>query len=599
MPIVNRYEDGDAIVLRWGEEGTPHPVRIADDVLKAYQRCVAEGLSHADLIEGDAERVVARDLSFRVGVHKAADGSLCIAWFPFDGDGDENDALATELSGIMGGIVAPGDIHLTILYLGDPGDYDVELVRALVKIESTRWCPLEGQIGGLGRFVIDDMTDCVVALVDCPPLNHFRQCLKDQLLTYGAATGMDCALYNEDHGYVPHLTLGYVPRTQAQPAPLSSIMPFSLDTLCVAAGSDRVEFEMSQLDNYDEAPDMTPFMAARDAYFVAKAGRVLSGKNLSQLKVAHEAMGKVIEKEEQRSKADAIEKVGAEPAVGEGLNYAVTKATDEMRYTLGPLYSPDRKDAHGEWTDPETLHKATIAYVRERFKAGSSRINLQHSDKGDVTVGDMVEVMAWPYEHTVKMTSPGGEERTLDMPAGTVYMGVIWDEDVWPLVKSGKIGGLSLGGRAVRVDAGNLDELPDMGDKLAFSAHGYVSQDSGGGMCKVCKMSKGDGNHVAKATNEPALDARGVLGLAAAVNEQIMKREQSARETERAFLETAQRAAESSMLSAEGDRAALTETLDTLKALATKPEPEVHVHMPEQNVTIHEGPDPLAQLLEE
>ncbi len=50
------------------------------------------------------------------------------------------------------------------------------------------------------------------------------------------------------------------------------------------------------------------------------------------------------------------------------------------------------------------------------------------------------------------------------MPAGTVYMGVIWDDAAWQLVKQGKLGGLSLGGKAIRVDGTESDgELPSMG----------------------------------------------------------------------------------------------------------------------------------------
>jgi len=29
----------------------------------------------------------------------------------------------------------------------------------------------------------------------------------------------------------------------------------------------------------------------------------------------------------------------------------------ELRYTLGPLYAPDRKDAHGDFTEAETLQQ--------------------------------------------------------------------------------------------------------------------------------------------------------------------------------------------------------------------------------------------------
>jgi hypothetical protein len=151
------------------------------------------------------------------------------------------------------------------------------------------------------------------------------------------------------------------------------------------------------------------------------------------------------------------------------LSYFITKSSDEERYTLGPLYAPDRKDAHGEWTDPTTLQKAVWDYVRQSADEGR-RLNLQHETTGEETVAEWVEVMAWPYEHTIKVADPGtGAEVELTMPAGTVYMGAIWDAEVWPLVKSGKLAGYSLGGYAMRVDEGSAD-MPDMGYKLAAAA---------------------------------------------------------------------------------------------------------------------------------
>jgi hypothetical protein len=38
-------------------------------------------------------------------------------------------------------------------------------------------------------------------------------------------------------------------------------------------------------------------------------------------------------------------------------------------------------------------------------------------------------------------------------PAGTPFMGVIWEEWAWPLVKSGELRGLSIGGTAQRIEA--------------------------------------------------------------------------------------------------------------------------------------------------
>jgi hypothetical protein len=144
--------------------------------------------------------------------------------------------------------------------------------------------------------------------------------------------------------------------------------------------------------------------------------------------------------------------------------YLSKATTPEHRYTFGPLYAPDLLDAHGEYTDAETLQLAQWDYVRLSASSGR-RLNLQHGDMGDVTVGEWVDIVSWPLPSEVTVTVPGTEEtKKVSLPAGTTYMGVIWDEAAWPLVKQGKIGGLSLGGRAVRVkEAAELIPTSSMG----------------------------------------------------------------------------------------------------------------------------------------
>ena len=52
-------------------------------------------------------------------------------------------------------------------------------------------------------------------------------------------------------------------------------------------------------------------------------------------------------------------------AAGTPSSMVVAKADDAHRYTLGPAYVPDREDAHGEWTDPDTLQAAMWDWVRK------------------------------------------------------------------------------------------------------------------------------------------------------------------------------------------------------------------------------------------
>ncbi len=123
---------------------------------------------------------------------------------------------------------------------------------------------------------------------------------------------------------------------------------------------------------------------------------------------------------------------------------------DEKRFTLGPVYIPDLEDAHGEFTDADTLQKAMWEWVRK----GDRSIYLQHSDK---VAGEMVEVLTFPFPIQAALNVPGQGVTRYDFPADTPYMGVIWSEETWPLIKAGEIRGYSIGGKAQRLEV----ELPE------------------------------------------------------------------------------------------------------------------------------------------
>ena len=124
------------------------------------------------------------------------------------------------------------------------------------------------------------------------------------------------------------------------------------------------------------------------------------------------------------------------------------KKEADKRFTLGPLYVPDFMDAHGEWTDANELQPAVWGWVR----SGDRRIFLQHDT--EVEAGEWVEVMTMPQAWTVNMLDAEGEPiGQVTYPPNTVFLGVIWKEDIWPDVKAGKIRGYSIGGYSDRVMA--------------------------------------------------------------------------------------------------------------------------------------------------
>ena len=138
-------------------------------------------------------------------------------------------------------------------------------------------------------------------------------------------------------------------------------------------------------------------------------------------------------------------------SVSKGDATLVSKADDERRFTLGPMYIPNRLDAHNEWTDPDELQKAVWDYMRK----GDRRIRLQHNR--DVVAGEALEVMAWPYEVDVPMVMKDASTQSVTFPANTVFLGVQWEPWAWELVKSDKLRGYSIGGRAQRL----LVDLPE------------------------------------------------------------------------------------------------------------------------------------------
>lgn len=129
----------------------------------------------------------------------------------------------------------------------------------------------------------------------------------------------------------------------------------------------------------------------------------------------------------------------------------IKSALMEKRFSMAPVYLPNTYDAHGEFIDdPDMLQQALWGYVEST--GGDRTVYLQHSP---TPAGKWVEVMQWPFEVTTQVTVPGEvkKSRTVTLPAGTVYMGVIWEPWAAEEVRKGKLRGFSLGGRARHVTA--------------------------------------------------------------------------------------------------------------------------------------------------
>ena len=155
-----------------------------------------------------------------------------------------------------------------------------------------------------------------------------------------------------------------------------------------------------------------------------------------------------VPRKRRRPYIDEIEDEGVEEVVAAKSAFPIQKSDDEHRFTLGPWYVPWREDAHGEWTDPAELQEALWGYVR----SGDRRIRLQHNV--DVVAGEWLEAMTWPHDVEVPMLNPEtNEQRPVQFPAGTIFLGVQWEPWAWELVKQGKLRGYSIGGTGSGIEA--------------------------------------------------------------------------------------------------------------------------------------------------
>ncbi|MFJ4342710.1 2'-5' RNA ligase family protein [Streptomyces sp. NPDC088915] len=157
------------------------------------------------------------------------------------------------------------DLHITLAYLGDAADLGAPAddLHDLVAEALRAATPLKGTIGGIGTF--PDSGDGIPTWVpvDVPGLAELRQAVTAALATspYGHTV-------RTNHGFTPHITLGYdLPPTGPVPS-----TPVTFDQVHIVLGPDRTPVALT-----GPAPDVsTPVPAvetktARSAVLEAKA----------------------------------------------------------------------------------------------------------------------------------------------------------------------------------------------------------------------------------------------------------------------------------------------------------------------------------------
>jgi hypothetical protein len=127
-------------------------------------------------------------------------------------------------------------------------------------------------------------------------------------------------------------------------------------------------------------------------------------------------------------------------------------AVEELRFLSAVVATPDEVDRQGDWMSAEVIRRAAWGYL-----AGTDRtVGLQHEAMLPAAKARVVE--SWIAPTAVKLGD-------VEVPSGSWVIGIhVPDDALWAKVKSGEIGGVSLGGRARKVAVGKAASIIDAGN---------------------------------------------------------------------------------------------------------------------------------------
>lgn len=161
--------------------------------------------------------------------------------------------------------------HVTLAYLGEASallSQKNALLRCLSNVASATGL-LQGEIGGVARFAASESSDgqdVIVALYDCAELPELHSDIMDALSACGIAL-------SSDHGFTPHITLGYIPT--GEETRLSSLPRVSLpiSALSLIWAGERIDFPL-QGEGEAEATASYPVKALADDMLVSFGGAI-------------------------------------------------------------------------------------------------------------------------------------------------------------------------------------------------------------------------------------------------------------------------------------------------------------------------------------
>ncbi|WP_141753959.1 2'-5' RNA ligase family protein [Streptomyces subrutilus] len=304
----------------------------------------------------------------------------------------------------------PAELHVTLAYLGDadqlPGHPD-DLTH-IVQMALSGVGPLTGSIGGIGRFPDHGSGIPTWVPVDVPGLAEVRQRIVD-----GLASHYDGVL-RTNHGFVPHLTLGYdLPDVPDVPS-----LPVDFSAVHVVRGADRIPIWLQAETEKDAEPsaEMQQFAAA-----AADSSRVPAGEQKSARAAVAAARARRTPRIEHKSARAIVAEAKSRITFGETpmttTPQALPESYEQLRSRLADSVRELLGKDDGSWTCIEaTYPDRVIVSVNGDGPGPSSTFAIPYQTAGgSITLGTPQPV----------------ELATIVVPEGTsAHRAATTDEDV-------------------------------------------------------------------------------------------------------------------------------------------------------------------------
>lgn len=148
-----------------------------------------------------------------------------------------------------GSVLPASELHVTLAYLGDLADVAAEFNSiAMTLTDMTEYAMIVmAQTSGLARFANPEKgMDAIVLLLDSEQLHQFRDRLCDWLC-------WDVEI-SRRHGFIPHITLGYVPSDTPMELMPMAPTPLAFPQIALSWGAQTVVFDLNG-ELRDTSPD--------------------------------------------------------------------------------------------------------------------------------------------------------------------------------------------------------------------------------------------------------------------------------------------------------------------------------------------------------